>query len=326
MGYFTAVDYVTPDLYRLRTLFANLYLYKTSENFVVVDAGLPGFGGKVIGTIEDLCDAGKPDAVILTHGHFDHIGALKKICRRWPALPVYAHPLEHPYLNGTENYTKPDPFVGKGAMAAMSFLYPRKPIDISANLRALPEDGSVPHMPGWQWVLTPGHTRGHIALFRDDDRCLIAGDAFVTTRQESLSHVLRQSPELNGPPAYFTPDWNEAENSVRKLLALNPSIAATGHGKPVSGEPLTQSLSRLVHGFGEKAVPKHGRYAVLYKPAQPAQGQNIAREEGAWQKLIKRRHSMPGNDHAPDPAAAPLGTDQEAGGPISTLQGNRRGS
>ena len=40
-------------------------------------------------------------------------------------------------------------------------------------------------MPGWRWVHTPGHTAGHVSLFRDADRTLIAGDAFVTTKQES---------------------------------------------------------------------------------------------------------------------------------------------
>lgn len=49
----------------------------------------------------------------------------------------------------------------------------------------------------------------------------------------------------------------------------------------------------------------------------------IAKEEGGWQKLIKKRHSLDGK-MVPDPAAAPMGTDQEAGGAISTPEGSRR--
>ena len=75
----------------------------------------------------------------------------------------------------------------------LSFAYPNSAIDLGSRVRSLPDDGSVPHMPGWRWIHTPGHTGGHVALFRDSDRCLIAGDAFVTTRQESLYAVMTQS-------------------------------------------------------------------------------------------------------------------------------------
>ena len=45
-----------------------------------------------------------------------------------------------------------------------------------------PSDGSIPNMPGWQWIHTPGHSPGHISLFREKDRSLIAGDAFVAVK------------------------------------------------------------------------------------------------------------------------------------------------
>jgi glyoxylase-like metal-dependent hydrolase (beta-lactamase superfamily II) len=145
-------------------------------------------------------------------------------------------------------------------MALLSFAYPNKAIDLGGRVRALPEDGSVPEMPGWRWLHTPGHTAGHVSLFRERDRCLIAGDAFVTTKQESLYAVATQEPEVNGPPAYFTPDWTAARRSVELLAELKPAIAATGHGTPLRGEPLAQGLKRLVAGFDEIAVPSQGRY------------------------------------------------------------------
>ena len=42
-------------------------------------------------------------AILLTHGHFDHVGAVKKLAEEWD-VSVYAHPLEHPFLNGTSSY------------------------------------------------------------------------------------------------------------------------------------------------------------------------------------------------------------------------------
>ena len=104
-------------------------------------------------------------------------------------------------------------------------------------------------MPGWVWVATPGHSPGHVSLFRDEDRLLIAGDAFVTTKQESLLSVLTQRKEIHGPPMYYTPDWNAARNSVRRLAELRPQIAATGHGMPMDNPRLCERLERAGKGF-----------------------------------------------------------------------------
>jgi glyoxylase-like metal-dependent hydrolase (beta-lactamase superfamily II) len=105
-----------------------------------------------------------------------------------------------PYLTGRSKYPPPDPAVRGGALAMMAPLCPRGPIDVSDRLHSLPEDGTVPGLSGWRWIHTPGHTAGHVSFFREEDRILIVGDAFVTTRQESFSAVLRQRPELHGPP------------------------------------------------------------------------------------------------------------------------------
>ena len=145
-------------------------------------------------------------------------------------------------------------------MAALSFLYPKGPIDLGARILPLPADGSVPHMPGWRWIHTAGHTAGHVSLFRDQDRVLIAGDAFVTTEQESAVAVLTQRPQVHGPPAYFTPDWAAAGESVARLAELQPEVAATGHGVPLEGEAMRRALQELARDFSRLAVPAQGRY------------------------------------------------------------------
>ncbi|HEU0301297.1 MAG TPA: MBL fold metallo-hydrolase [Longimicrobium sp.] len=255
---------VTADLAYLRTAVVNVFLYGPrgagDRGWVLIDTGMYGSAGKIAAAAEERFGAGaRPRAIILTHGHFDHVGAVRELAERWDCV-VYAHPLEMPYLTGDSPYPPPDPTVGGGAMAALSFMFPRGPIDLGGRVRALPADGSVPGMNGWRWIHTPGHTAGHVALFRDTDRALVAGDAFVTTRQEALTYVLEQTPEVNGPPMYYTPDWEQAERSVRLLSGLEPELAATGHGIPLGGPQLREELRELAMHFRSRAVPKHGRY------------------------------------------------------------------
>ena len=145
-------------------------------------------------------------------------------------------------------------------MAYMSWLYPKKPIDISPWVRKFPSDGHVPHLPGWTFVHTPGHTAGHVSFFREQDRVLIAGDAFITVNQESMLAVITQKQEIHGPPAYFTSNWEASKRSVERLMLLRPTVAATGHGLPMYGDHMLHQLEQLVREFEERAVPAHGRY------------------------------------------------------------------
>jgi glyoxylase-like metal-dependent hydrolase (beta-lactamase superfamily II) len=147
-------------------------------------------------------------------------------------------------------------------MALLSPLYPTRPIDVSPRLNALPDDQTVPGMPGWRWLHTPGHTPGHVSLWRIADRLLIAGDAFVTTRQESVYSAVTQAPEMHGPPMYFTPDWPSAKRSVLTLAALEPETVVTGHGQAMQGPEMRSALVRLGERFDEVAVPAHGRYVL----------------------------------------------------------------
>lgn len=145
-------------------------------------------------------------------------------------------------------------------MSLMSFLYPKGPIDISEFVEKLPDDNSIPGLPEWKYIHTPGHTAGHISLFRERDKVLIAGDAFVTTKAESALSALTHLPQLSGPPKYFTSNWASAKVSVMKLAALDPEIVATGHGKPMSGAEMRMELNNLSRHFDQLAVPAQGRY------------------------------------------------------------------
>jgi glyoxylase-like metal-dependent hydrolase (beta-lactamase superfamily II) len=240
----------------LRILFVNVFGITSPDNsWTLIDAGLPLSGERIRHWI-DMKFSKPPKAVVLTHGHFDHIGAVKDLAEAWK-VPVYAHPLERPFLTGKQQYPPPDPTVGGGIMSVMSPLYPRGPIDITHHLEDLPADGTVPTMPDWKYIHTPGHTVGHVSFFRESDRTLLVGDAFCTADQLSFLKIAVQEPELTGPPAYFTPDWDSARESVRKLAALKPKIIAPGHGLPMAGEEIPSKLALLAKDFDRIARPKH---------------------------------------------------------------------
>jgi len=256
---------VTGDLSYLRTAIVNVFFSGLpgagDRDWVLIDAGMPGSAHSIAeAAARRFRPNARPSAIVMTHGHFDHVGALKELAETWDA-PIFAHPLELPYLTGRSPYPPPDPTVGGGAMAFLSWMYPRGPIDLGDRVKPLPADGSVPFMPGWRWIHTPGHTAGHVSFYRDGDRTLISGDAFVTTKQESALAVLEQRQEIHGPPAYYTSDWVAARRSIEELAALRPEIAATGHGVPMAGEELRTGLDALLRDFDTVAYPEHGRYA-----------------------------------------------------------------
>jgi glyoxylase-like metal-dependent hydrolase (beta-lactamase superfamily II) len=269
------VHELLPDLAWQRLAIVNVvFVGRPGGRWVLVDAGLPGSAGAIRGAAARRFGEGaRPEAIVMTHGHFDHAGALVELADGW-GVPVLAHALEVPYLDGSAAYPPPDPSVGGGMMAAMSRLYPRGPVDVGMRLRLLPSDGTVPFMPGWTWGHTPGHTPGHVSFWREADRTLIAGDAFITTRQESAYAVAMQKPEMHGPPAYYTQDWEAARRSVELLAALEPERAVTGHGYAMHGPALREALHRLARDFDHVAVPKDGTY--VRDPADVASGRAYA--------------------------------------------------
>lgn len=272
---------VAPGVWGMKIVFVNIFMIATGtgKEWVLIDAGLRGFASNIEKMAADLFGENNPPvAIILTHGHFDHVGTIKKLLQKWD-VPVYAHALELPYLTDLSAYPPPDPTVGGGMMSTLAALYPKDPIDLGLHIHILPENGSIPFLPEWLSIFTPGHAPGHISLWRQRDKLIIAGDAFVTTKQESAFSVATQKKEISGPPKYFTPDWIAAAASVKKLRDLHPAIAATGHGKPMYGKELTDGLDYLVSHFEEVAVPNQGRYVneparankrgVQYLPPKP---------------------------------------------------------
>jgi glyoxylase-like metal-dependent hydrolase (beta-lactamase superfamily II) len=262
------MDAIAEGLQGLRIAFVNVFAVTHRDgSWTLIDAGLPLTAGLIRGWAEKHF-SGPPNAIVLTHGHFDHVSAAPELAEKWN-VPVFAHTLEFPYLTGQKEYPAPNVGAGGGAMSLLSPTYPRGPINLRPRLQALPSaegSGAAPiaiaEMPGWQVLHTPGHTPGHVSFFRPEDGTLLVGDAFCTTKPESFFEAaVAQQPELHGPPSYFTSDWSQARESVRRLAQLAPNVVAPGHGKALAGGNVAEALHTLAENFDAIAVPENRKSA-----------------------------------------------------------------
>lgn len=154
----------------------------------------------------------------LTHAHPDHQGASHAVCEHY-GVPFWvseadADAAENPELIGERQPDHP-----MARLMQRMFAGPGHSVD-----RILREGDEV---AGFRVVDTPGHSAGHIALWRESDRVLVLGDVLNSADPFLLLPGLRE------PKTYFTPDPAENRRSARRLGQLEPKLALFGHGPPV---------------------------------------------------------------------------------------------
>jgi glyoxylase-like metal-dependent hydrolase (beta-lactamase superfamily II) len=252
----TKSGFVAQDVVRIPIGIANAYIVGYAREWILVDSGTPGSAGSILKATAEHMGAGSvPKAILLTHGHFDHAGSARELAAHW-GVKIYVHHREKPFVNGSSKYPPADPTVG-GFMAQVIRFVPDIGLDLTPWLRELTEL-KLPWLQEWQLIETPGHTAGHISLFREGDGTLLAGDAITTVNQDNIFSAISQARQVSRPPAYYTPNWEQAQASVIKLAGLNPRVIAAGHGNPMSGDEALQQLHDLARNF---PVPEYGRYA-----------------------------------------------------------------
>jgi len=238
---------------------SNVYFVRSGSSWVLIDAASANCGTLIRKTAESLFGANtRPVSILLTHDHPDHAGSALELARMW-GCPVYVHPDELPLaaigdLSTVEKYANP---LDRWIILPLLRLMPRRRVESMLSKASLKEvaqafdpGGTVPGLPDWRCIHTPGHTPGHVAFFRTSDRVLITGDALVTVDLNSfwgfLLWALRQNRQrVSGPPWYSTWNRRAAKESVAALARLEPRVLAPGHGVPMTGK----GTARELHAF-----------------------------------------------------------------------------
>src|SRR5437667_10028176 len=212
------VTSTTNNLIQLTHLVAfNCYLLREDDGFTLIDTNMSGQAQAIIKAADKL---GLPIVrIVLTHAHVDHVGSLDALHDALPDVPVAISERDARFLTGDKSLDPSEPQVRlRGG-------YPVCQTKPTLLLHEGDRIGSL------EVIATPGHTPGHIAFLDTRDRALIAGDAFQTQGGVAVSGTF----ELLFPlPALATWHKGLAQESARKLLALQPSVLAVGHGRMLS--------------------------------------------------------------------------------------------
>jgi hydroxyacylglutathione hydrolase len=184
---------------------------------VLVDTGTAGNARRILAGLER--QGVKPEdvgLVLITHAHTDHYGSLAELRKTIPA-PVAVHRLDAESLRtGTGQPTRrkgQDEVTDRPRGKPSTGVEPDVLVDDELDLRAYGVAGRV--------IWTPGHTRGSLSVMPESGEAVV-GD-LVLPRFMAF-----------GPPAiaFWAASREDSLASIRKVLALKPSIILTSHGGP----------------------------------------------------------------------------------------------
>jgi len=207
-----ALQRLAEDLYLLSGFppyAINVYL----AGDVLIDAGSRHAAGRILRQL-----SGRQVSLhALTHAHADHQGSSHEVCQKL-GLPLWCGELDAAAVEDGRIRERMPPQLINSLIGKVS---PGPPHPVTRRL------GEGDTVTGFEVLDTPGHSAGHISLWRESDRTLICGDVF--TNIDTVTGL----PGLHEPKSFFTPDPERNRQSMRRLAELEPELVCFGHGRPL---------------------------------------------------------------------------------------------
>ena len=197
---------VSPSVERIDGTMANAYTFSADGKIILVDAGTRGSGKKIISHFK--LKGSKPDIVLITHYHPDHIGGLKEISDAF-SPKIYMPDREVDVATGKAKIKPTSSFMSK-FVAKIMRIDPVNAVEPASSLS----------LDGVDVIETPGHTPGSTSYFFKEDNVIFVGDAVVNSHG---SLTINKG---------FTLDMARAEQSKQLILDHEGSIILSGHGEP----------------------------------------------------------------------------------------------
>lgn len=217
----------------------NYYLVERDDGVILIDTGWPRSWRNTVRALEEIGRSPADiSAVLLTHGHPDHLGAAEE-ARKETSAPVMAYRSEVPRVKGESSNASPLKMVPSlipklykptalgfvGEATVKGFLFPTWVEEVESfdegTLAGVSEPIDV--------VLTPGHTSGHVSFNLRDRGVLVAGDALVTR------DPLTGAPGPRVPDDALNENPSQARESLEAIASTDSEILVCGHGEPWRG-------------------------------------------------------------------------------------------
>ncbi|UQZ48023.1 MBL fold metallo-hydrolase [Bacillus sp. PK3-037] len=179
----------------------HIWFIKDGDDVYIIDTGIERFADAQIMAALAI---GNPKAILLTHGHSDHIQGAARWLEKFD-IPIYAHQKELIYINGEAPYPNKNEVENTG---------------VAHIVRPLTEH-TLAHLP-IQYYVTPGHSPGHVIYHHETDNILLSGDLFITSKEE-----------LHPPIRKFSVDMNENIDSGAIIDEIKPILICSSHGQSI---------------------------------------------------------------------------------------------
>ena len=209
---------------------SNAWLVREDDGFTLVDTTPSGAADELVDAARG--QGGSIRRIVVTHAHNDHYGSLDALHARVPEAEVLVSARDARILAGDRSRVPGEP---PGRI-------PRLFTTPTMKTRPTREVAEGDRIGSLEVVAAPGHTPGQIALLDTRDRTLLCGDAFLALG----GLFVTTQPVKRFPVPALLGTWNRriANETARKLRALEPARLGTGHGPLV--EPAVAEMDRAI--------------------------------------------------------------------------------